>query len=487
VTVIERDTPLSRSRLWDLQRSWYEHAGPGAWSEGQVPHYITTNPTIGAAIAQVIAGWARDGGAGGEPITIVELGAGTGRLGWHVARRLRAMPHVVPRFRYLLTDVAERTLAWWRAHPQLARVPELGVARLDVEADDEPPDEIAAGPLVVVGTYLVDSVRADAFAVRGGALHERRLTLLEAPGADPTARLAPGDVRCEWSLARVDGARYGDPDLDAVLAAYPDAVGGADAELTFPIAVLRCLRRLERRAGGRMLVIAADKGFVDPAQMIGRGEPIITLHGSISIDANLHALAACARRRGAATFATPPSGLRLAAVALAHGAPRSDELALAFDDAFGRAGPEDWFALKRALERRYTDCTLDELLAILRTSRGDENVLRGCASTLIERIRGADPAELPAVRDTIAAVMDGYFWIGERVDVPFVAGVALYLAGDPAAARAAWSLAQELGAHADAPAHEGWFALRLGPRDDPRVAALAAEPQYAALRTRLFG
>jgi hypothetical protein len=385
---------------------------------------------------------------------------------------------VVPAFRYLLTDVAEL------GHLRELRVPELGVARFDVEADAEPPAEIPAGPLVVIGTYLVDSVRTDAFAVRDGAIHERLLTLTAAPGSDPDGVIAPSELACAWSLAPYDGARYGDPDLDAVLASYAGATGG-DAELTFPIAVLRCLRRLERRAGGRMLVIAADKGFVDPAQLVGRGPPVIAGHGSISLDANLHALTAWAARRGAATLATPPSRLRLAAVALAHGAPRTDELRLAFDEAFGRAGPEDWFALKRALERRYADCSLDELLAILRTSRDDDNVLRGCAATLVDRIRDADAELLPSVCDALTAVLDGYFWIGDRADVPFTIGVALHLAGDAPGARAAWARADELAALA--PPQDGWFALRVGPADDPRVAAVAAEPLYASLRARLLG
>src|SRR5262245_55527785 len=158
-----------------------------------------------------------------------------------------------------------------------------------------------------------------------------------------------------------------------------------------------------------MLAIVADKGFVDPATMRGRTEPDMTHHGCISVAANLHALAASAALRGAVTLATPASRIRLATIAIAHGAPRADGLRAAFDDAFGRAGPDDWYALKRTIERRYADCALDELLALLRVSRGDENVLRGMASSLFERTCDAPPSQLVEVRAALAACLDGYY------------------------------------------------------------------------------
>jgi hypothetical protein len=481
-TVIERDAPLSRSRLWDLQRRWFELAGERAWSEDVLPSYVTTNPTMGAALAELVAAWVADGGAHGQPVTILELGAGTGRLAWHVARALAQVPHVVPRFRYILSDLPERTRAWWAQHPQLAARPELAFARFDAEADGEL-DAIPPGPLVVIATYLFDSLRCDAFAIAGGALHEKRVTLLAPDGCDLDGEHALGQVARAWSTAPVTLPHYGDPDLDGVLGSYAAL---PDGELTFPIAGLRCLRRLERRAGGRLLVLAADKGFTDAASYAGRTEPDMTHHGCISVAVNLHAFAADAARRGAVALATGPTRNRLAAIALAHGAPRTEHLRRAFAERFGHAGPDDWYLIKRAVERRYDDCDLDELLAIVRTSRGDDNIVRGAAYALFDRACGALPSQLPALRAAMTGVLDAYYWIGEPADLPLLAGVGLHMAGDVAGARAAWQRGLDLYARAPRPCYRLVVGgLWIGEPDDPRAAAVEAEPLYADLRTKL--
>nr|HTJ46608.1 hypothetical protein [Kofleriaceae bacterium] len=478
-TVIERDARLSRSRLWDLERRWYELAGERAWSV--LPYYITTNPTMGAAIAQVIAGWARDGGAGGLPITILELGAGTGRLAWHVTRSLDRLAHVVPSYRYVMSDLPERTRAWWRDHPQLAGS-RIEHARIDCEDPDETFEAIGRGPLVVIATYLFDSLRSDVYAVRDGIVLEKRVSLIAPDDCDLDGEDALGQIGRAWSTAPIES--YGDRDLDAVLASYASL---PDAELTFPIAALRLLRRLEERSGGRMLVLAADKGFVEPSSMIGRSEPDLMHHGCLSIAVNLHALGADAARRGAAILTTEPSRIRLATIAIAHGAPKTDELRAAFDEAFAHAGPDDWYALKRTVERRYSDCELDELLAILRTSRGDENVFRGCASVLFERTCAAPPSQLPGVRAAVRDVLSAYYWIGEEGDLPFLAGCALALADDLPAARSAWQQALAIDARAPGPCQRlAMSGVWLGDDDDPRVIACEAEPLYREVRARLL-
>src|SRR5262249_52809931 len=94
--ILEREQRLSRSCLWTLQRGFFERHGPEAWSEGIVPHHVTSNPWIGRAYARVVLGWMRDwaraaGAAPApidprEPVYLVELGSGSGRFAHHFAR-----------------------------------------------------------------------------------------------------------------------------------------------------------------------------------------------------------------------------------------------------------------------------------------------------------------------------------------------------------------------------------------------------------------
>lgn len=75
-------TRLSASPLWPLQRRFFERAGPAAWADDTVPHYVTNNAGLAAAYAEVLLGWLRDAGPldGGQPLTVVEIGAGSGRF-----------------------------------------------------------------------------------------------------------------------------------------------------------------------------------------------------------------------------------------------------------------------------------------------------------------------------------------------------------------------------------------------------------------------
>src|SRR4051812_33397502 len=89
--LLEADKRFSESMLWKLQRGFFEQRGEEAWSQAIVPHYITSNPFIGAAYAGIVAAFLRDchdaAGAPGfgpldpsQPVNIVELGAGPGRF-----------------------------------------------------------------------------------------------------------------------------------------------------------------------------------------------------------------------------------------------------------------------------------------------------------------------------------------------------------------------------------------------------------------------
>src|SRR5690242_11625574 len=82
---VETRQRLSRSILWKLQRSYFHRAGIEAWRGAAVPHYVTNNPALAHAYAEVFLGFLRDARAEldpAEPVTIVELGAGSGRFAY---------------------------------------------------------------------------------------------------------------------------------------------------------------------------------------------------------------------------------------------------------------------------------------------------------------------------------------------------------------------------------------------------------------------
>src|SRR5258707_5265712 len=95
--ILERDVPLSRSVIWRLQREFYVQRGLKAWTEDMVPQYITNNPFITEIYAHIVADFLSDCIAHGEspsaenPLRILELGAGPGRVSYLFLRHLTAL------------------------------------------------------------------------------------------------------------------------------------------------------------------------------------------------------------------------------------------------------------------------------------------------------------------------------------------------------------------------------------------------------------
>src|SRR5690242_8320545 len=88
---LELNTPLSRSMVWRLQRTFYGDQGIEAWSRSNVPQGITTSPNIAHAYAEIVGGFFADYQRQldpSEPIYIVELGAGSGRFAYRFLKAL---------------------------------------------------------------------------------------------------------------------------------------------------------------------------------------------------------------------------------------------------------------------------------------------------------------------------------------------------------------------------------------------------------------
>ncbi|MCB0027603.1 MAG: hypothetical protein KDE28_06845, partial [Anaerolineales bacterium] len=82
--LLEADKRLSQSLIWQIQRDYFLKTGMAAWQADVVPHEISCNPYIARSYGRLILAYLRDWLAAGldvtEPIYVVELGAGSGRL-----------------------------------------------------------------------------------------------------------------------------------------------------------------------------------------------------------------------------------------------------------------------------------------------------------------------------------------------------------------------------------------------------------------------
>jgi hypothetical protein len=461
---LETACRLSRSVLWRLQRRFYERRGIAAWSEGVVPHHVTCNPSLARAYVRVVLGFVRDWRDRldpSQPLHVIELGAGSGRLAFHFLRQLE--PHLEPRtagpagrgpsVRYVMTDLAEPNLAAWRAHPQL--VPWLDAGRLDLARFDAEHDRAitlersgevlapgrVANPVVVIANYVFDGLPLDGFSVADGRLHEWRVRLCSThpdTDLDDPELLARTRLTCELRLVEPAGY-YGDAALDRVLDEHRARL--PDTAFTFPSASLVCLTRLAELAGGRLLVLSTDKGEVREDGLRGQAGPQLTLHGSFSIAVNYHAIArwVCALGGEALVPSDRPRTIATCGFVLGPPPGGAAETRGAYADAIEAQRPDDRFAIEQGLEPAHAALPLDQWIGYLRFTGCDPKLVADALPHLMARV-GAGAAEPPAppvpgVRDALLRVLvrswDGYFHIGEAFDL----GLAL---GALAAALAAW-------------------------------------------------
>ncbi len=422
---LEEPTRLSASVLWDLQRRYFETAGVGAWATGEVPSYATSNAVVAHAYARLLAAFVddcRDLGSDhpsgprdpAARFDVIEIGSGSARLGFLLARELHARPG--PAFRVILTDFVPATLEAWAERPELRGLCEVGALDFALfDADDPGPlvlwhsGEVVgpgANPLAAIANYVVDTLRQDAFAVDDGQLYEIAVT---ASVPEASAGLDDPRVLREVVLARhrrpieAEGY-YGDEDLDGLLQRYAEGLGRA--EWSIPIGTIRALREVSRWCGDRMLLLASDKGYGRIEDLEGRRLGRLSKHGSVSANANLDALCHLAVARGG--IALVPRGRYTALTTVATVSTGGMEgplprLTTTFRDAIDGFGPAEYLRLYGALPPKDArEVSVAEILLWLRLSRWDPTLFLRYAPVLVAEA----PAVDRAVRRDLAVCVD---------------------------------------------------------------------------------
>jgi tetratricopeptide (TPR) repeat protein len=445
--ILEQGQRLSRSMIWTLQESFFKRRGIDAWSRGTVPHYITSNPFIARGYGQVVAAWVRDWQRAaeaadaalcpaldpGQPIHLIELGSGCGRFAYHFLKQFFATwpsrSHG-PRVRFVMTDFTERNVLYWMDHPKLRRFVEAGC--LDFACFNPLTDgelhlrvsgelltaEDTANPVAFLANYVLDGLPQDAFSIIGGQLHECLATV-----SSPEAELDLSDpdliarVNVRYEHRPTDTDYYEDQAWNQVLEAYQDRLD--DTVVLFPVGALLALENLSRFGAGRGLFLSADKGYESEESLLRQGEACIAVHGSFSLMVNYHALAEVMRRKGGRALLPCRRHVHLVAAAIVIGSPPGDVSATcsAFDQVMSRVGPDDHFALKKGLEKLYALLSLDELLAYIRLSGYDANIVRGCAPAMVEQLPTATEAHKRDLDQVIQQAWEMYYPIGEERDL----------------------------------------------------------------------
>ncbi len=304
--LLEDKTRLSESIIWELNKNYYQQQGTKAWSSGVVPHYITSNSAVGKTYAELIFALLCDLEANqkiDEPLYILELGAGHGRLCYHILihlnKRIKSYHKLLPPYVFVLSDIIAENLDFFRHHQQLQPFFEnrsLDLSYFDCTESDCIHLEFQnrainkgelSQPLVVIGNYIFDTIPFDLIKCKNGKISSAftKITSLHKnvhPDNIPTEEL-----EVEYFFESMEEPYYENLLYNTIIKEYATSL--KNTFLHFPRVALDCLMRLESLSTEGIVLLTMDKGIQHLSLLDNRPKPEWITHGSFSFSVNFHA------------------------------------------------------------------------------------------------------------------------------------------------------------------------------------------------------
>ena len=488
---------LSEAEIWTRLRGFYQGASRQAFQPGGIPFQITSNPTISHAYASMAASWIGDwhqssqhqprGIDPQQPIYILELGPGTGQFTFLFTQDLRRIleckriGHL--RSRHICADLGPLLLNDIAEHEKMGPLAADGLldfaifdatnpqAPFLLRAQQTLTSEDVVNPLIVIANYFLDSLPQDCFTMRRGLLYESMVQMSGEPGQA---------ARMHYEQRPAVTPYYHDTELDSILDACRRRDEGV---ILFPIAGLKLLQWLWHFAGGRLLLLVADKGHYSAPEL---AYPAIEYHADncISMMVYFRAIEEFWVKRGGQYHSAYREGTFLTFAAAEAGLECGESIGFAqsFNDHVVDHTSEDWDILSWRAVRDAHLYSAAEILACMRLSRWDPAVFRDFFPALFRRLAGISESEKAQVKEAIQRSLDRYYHLGEIPDLVFKGASVLYELGTYAEALALFEKSRKLNGPLPATNFQiGRCLYRLGKKTEALEeihAALDAEPNF---------
>jgi tetratricopeptide (TPR) repeat protein len=437
---------FSEAPIWELQRTYYEEKGLKAWNNDQVPQYITSNPMIATAYAEMIFGFLQDRAGQGhlsETVTILELGAGAGRLAFHILKKLcdiidyAGIP--LPPFRYVMSDLPSKNITSWQQHPSLLPFIDQGIldfARFDAVQDTElnlvhaklsiRPGDLQQ-PLLIVANYFFDSIPQELIYVDEGKIYECEVSIQYSAEADPdNPSDALGKIIPQYHYRRAAGYEEETYPYQDVIALYQEKL--EDSHILFPVVGLTCLERLARLSTAGFLLLTADKGdhrienwrFAEPPELVH--------HGSFSLTANYHAIVHMLDQQGAHSLFTTHhyKNLNIGCILMLDAPMSYTNTRLGYKRFVERFGPDDFFSMKEWGDGQLDTMDIQQVLAFWRLGGYDVEWFIHSAEKISELLPTASDEDMLDIQQGIQSMWTGYYPMEQSYDLALDTGLLLY-------------------------------------------------------------
>ncbi|GLR16828.1 SAM-dependent methyltransferase [Portibacter lacus] len=443
---VESRKPFAESLIWQLNRDFYQELGIKAWSEGIVPHQLTSNSKVGKTYAELIFGFLKDlalkeGNSG--TVYILELGAGHGRLAFHIIKHLEKLVDSintdVPDYCFVLSDIVEDNLSFFQHHPQLQKYLQNGT--LDVAYFDGVESEELhlrhaqitiqrkelQQPIIAIANYFFDSLPNDLYFIKDKEISSCAVSIesiIDPESASATDLLT--NMEMTYYNEPFSEPQYKEPILNEILNNYRDLL--SDSYLFFPEKSIQCLLNLKELSNAGLVLLTMDKGYHELKNLSNRKKPDIITHGSFSLWVNFHALDTYCKKQGGTTFFPSFSNFHLeigCLMFLPEGETYLNTHA-AYQEFVNNFGPDDFNSIKQLAYFNVSRITLQELIAFLRLSSYDSTIFINFLPRLKQLYQSITHSEHERLVQTLHQVWDIYFHINEPIDIAYEIGGILY-------------------------------------------------------------
>lgn len=412
-------SPLSASPIWQAQRDYYAKQKIESWRQ-QVPFYATSNAYMAHVYARLIEAFILDRHKLGfhDPVTIIELGAGSGQLSYLLLQQLSAN-HAVNSsdWHYVMTDAEPALIDFWRSH--LGFTSYLSDSQLEMLVWDighSFPGAIEAygkqGSVIFIANYVFDSLPADIYHIQDESIFPVYVSIDSSLPIDDFSTLK---IKFE-----PQGAITTD---DPVLSHYRQNL--LNSTILYPSATCQFLASLYEMSRYGALILCSDKAYIDLDELDGLSNPELTPHnGCFSMMVNMDALKRwCDIHGGFAYLPSRRSGLKTVLLGLGLSKLDCRQLLRTASGLINAFSPGQYLEIYKQARLQVNQLSLEAWTSYLALSHWDPTLFLHAYRRIIDQLDGSDMLSVDYLLDHLDKIAQQVYWLPFNDDIWFMLGV----------------------------------------------------------------
>lgn len=438
-------TRLSQSGIWEQQSNCYDTAGINQWDQN-IPYYATNNNFITNQYAETIVHFIKshirkNPYAKFFPFYILELGAGTGKLGFLLLKKIKkciaelAIPDI--QIKYIMSDRSVTLIQTWKKHPALKpfiqsgmldlcqydAMSQLEVLNLECSGARIKKNDIQ-NPFIAIANYVFRELPADMFCIDNGVIMESHLIENITNKTTDAFDFRNSFNHTNYECTPIDQHYYQDFHINNCLHATAHSV--KEGFFAYPIGALHFLGQLQTFSNNKWLLLATDvhRDATMEANQVYSGQPIFHKNG-FSFPVCFQAIEQYMATQNATVFSTHAIHA-LTSTAFLSGIPLHDYPELMWSLEKNRNfSTGDYLSLFNNYLQKINDLTLSEITTFLNLSGWDIDVFNAVYHRLLSIFSEQLPSSSEYWVNHLSSLLEYYYYLPHENDLLFNAATLL--------------------------------------------------------------